>query len=70
MAKNKYFFPYKDKIYWGYLTEDEFKSTGIKSHGDEITEEQFKIINKILQSNQIKPFDLNDYSESIEDFFI
>lgn len=44
MTKNKYYFPYKDKIYWAWLTDEQFKSTGINCPADELTDEQFKLL--------------------------
>lgn len=49
MKKTTYYFNYKDKIYYIYLTVEEFKELDLPAYPEFITDEQFEQIKKYLK---------------------
>lgn len=49
MKKTTYYFNYKDKIYYIYLSVDEFKQLNLPVYPEFISDEQFEQIKKYLK---------------------
>ena len=51
MEKHKYYFGYKDKIYWVWLTDSHFKLLGLKNQ-QELTHEEYERVKHFLNNEK------------------